>query len=297
MKHKYAFTAALLLCIIIGCYILTSVYVKQEQEQDTTELRVVTSFYPMYVAAANIIGDNPEISLENLSEPQTGCLHDYQLTPEDMKLLSEADIFIINGGGIESFLAEAAKENPNLTIIDASKDIDLLGENAHAWMSVSLYSKQINTISQGLKEIDKGNADSYEANVNLYQKKLKELEEQQQEIKKVASGSNIVLFHEAYEYVAEDYGIKVLDILDLDEERQVSAGEVAKLLTTIKENNISIVLAEELYGSEMGDTVEKETPVKVYYLDTLVRGDYKKDSYIQGMQKNIDILKQAFGVK
>ena len=83
-------------------------------------------FYPMYVAAENVIGDVEGVTLENLSEPQTGCLHDYQLTAVDMKLLSKADVFIVNGGGIESFLSDVAESYPNLKIIQACDGIELL---------------------------------------------------------------------------------------------------------------------------------------------------------------------------
>ena len=52
---------------------LTGWYVSQTQEQtDGQELTVVTSFYPMYIAAENVIGDADGVRLENLSEPQTG---------------------------------------------------------------------------------------------------------------------------------------------------------------------------------------------------------------------------------
>ena len=84
--------------------------------------------------------------------------------------------------------------------------------------------------------------------------------------------------------------------MDLDEERQISAGEVADVLKEINENDVKIILAEELYGSKLAETIQKEADVNVYYLDTLVRGDYDKESYIKGMQENINILKAAFGV-
>ena len=68
---------------------LTGWYVSQTQEQtDGQELTVVTSFYPMYIAAENVIGDADGVRLENLSEPQTGCLHDFQLTPVRRMCLS-----------------------------------------------------------------------------------------------------------------------------------------------------------------------------------------------------------------
>ena len=88
--------------------------------------------------------------------------------------------------------------------------------------------------------------------------------------------------------------MQVAYVMDLDEERQVSAGEVADVISEIKDNDVKVVLAEELYGKDMSDTVMKESEAKVYYLNTLVRGEYEADSYITGMEENIKILKEAF---
>ena len=76
------------------------------------DIEVVTSFYPIYVIAENVIGNTEGISLKNMAQPQTGCLHDYQLSTGDMKKLSTADIFVINGGGMESFLDNALELFP-----------------------------------------------------------------------------------------------------------------------------------------------------------------------------------------
>ena len=87
---------------------------------------VVTSFYPVYIAAKNVIGDVEGVELHNLTEPQTGCLHDYQLTPQDMISLSHADLFLVNGGGIESFLSDVFTSYPELPVAEASEGIDFL---------------------------------------------------------------------------------------------------------------------------------------------------------------------------
>ena len=78
--------------------------------------------------------------------------------------------------------------------------------------------------------------------------------------------------------------------MDLDEERQVSAGEVAQVMNAVEQESVSLILAEEQYGKEMGDMVERETTASVCYLDTLVRGDYDKDSYLAGMEYNFSVL-------
>ena len=128
MKNKYVFVTVLLLVLLLTGAGLTQLYVKEETKQQDSELMVVTSFYPMYIAAMNVIGDTPGVDLQNLSEPQTGCLHDYQLTPADMKLLSGADVFIVNGGGIESFLSDVAADYKNLSIVNACEGLNLLSE-------------------------------------------------------------------------------------------------------------------------------------------------------------------------
>lgn len=315
MKNKYLFVTILLIILLVLGVGLTNVYVACEDKDRDDNIEIVTSFYPMYIAALNIVGDIEDVQLTNLSEPQTGCLHDYQLTPADMKLLSSADIFVVNGGGIESFLADVAEEYEGLAIVEASRDIELLsgeghvhseaehaqddeevhaGENAHAWMSVTDYMQQVQTITDGLCKADPEHAAAYQKNAGIYMEKLASLKEEAEGLKELLSGSPVVIFHEAYEYVADEYGMEVAYVMNLDEERQISAGEVADVLSAIKEHNVTVVLAEEQYGRKMGDTVERESSAKVYYIDPLVRGEYDADSYINAMRENIRILKEAF---
>ena len=379
MKNKYVFTAVLLAVILFVGSVLTTIYVRTEQKQEQEKggnLLVVTSFYPMYVATENVIGDVEGVTLENLSEPQTGCLHDYQLTAEDMKLLSKADVFIVNGGGIESFLSDVAESYPDLKIVQACDGIDLLesaegteesdsndsssdtgadsdehlnenedahvednahseetdihtdsdehseiadthiesnvhnedsdhadhdhsehshgDENAHAWMNLDDYQIQVQNICNGLSEADSTHADRYAANAQTYQAKVQELQQETAELASQIAAQPVVIFHEAYEYIVQEYGLQLAGEMNLDEERQVSAGEVADILHAIEDNHVSVVLAEELYGTDMGEMVAKQSGVKVVYLDTLTRGDYSADSYLEGMKSNIEQLKEAF---
>ena len=294
MKNKYVFVTVMLAVLLFLGVGLTEIYVNHTEEKEDGQYTVVTSFYPMYIAALNVVGENDHIRLENLSEPQTGCLHDYQLTPADMQLLSTADAFIINGGGIESFLGEVAEQYPDLTIINASEQVDLIEDNAHAWMNIEDYMTQVKTIEAELSAADPADAEQFSENTEAYLAKLSSLKEQADAVKPLTEGKNIVIFLEAYEYVAEEFGMQVSYVMDLDEERQVSAGEVADVVRTVTDGGVRVILAEELYGKDMGDTVESETDAKICYLDTLVRGDYDADSYLNAMQQNITLLKEAF---
>lgn len=354
MKNKCKFVGIMFLCILIVCTLAVMAYEHtagktgaagemsdtSDSEKNTDEaddmLTVVTSFYPMYIAALNIVDGVEGVRLENLSEPQTGCLHDFQLTPEDMKLLSTADVFVINGGGIESFMSDVAKAYPKLDVVEACEDVALLSEddadsdhdhdhdadtesdsdhdhdheadaesdsahdhdhgdeNAHAWMSVPRYRTMVQTIASRLAEKDAKHADEYYANAKAYDAKLAVLEEKINSIKSLTNGHNIIIFHEAYAYVADDFSMNACYLLDLDEERSVSAGEIKQVICAIKDDGVSVILAEELYGKSMGDTVSRETDVHVIYIDPLNRGEYDKDSYLYGMEHNIELIKEAF---
>ena len=372
MKNKCKFVGIMFLCILIVCTLAVMAYehayehtagktgaagemsdasdsAKNTDEADDM-LTVVTSFYPMYIATLNIVDGVKGVRLENLSEPQTGCLHDFQLTPEDMKLLSTADVFVINGGGIESFMSDVAKAYPKLDVVEACEDVALLSEddadsdhdhdheadaesdsdhdhdhdadaesdsdhdqdheadaesdsahdhdhgdeNAHAWMSVPRYRTMVQTIASRLAEKDAKHADEYYANAKAYDAKLAVLEEKINSIKSLTNGQNIIIFHEAYAYVADDFSMNACYLLDLDEERSVSAGEIKQVIGAIKDDGVSVILAEELYGKSMGDTVSRETDVHVIYIDPLNRGEYDKDSYLDGMEHNIELIKEAF---
>lgn len=364
MKNKCKFVGIMFLCILIMCTLAVMAYehtagmkgaaggasnasdsAKNTDEADDI-LTVVTSFYPMYIAALNIVDGVEGVRLENLSEPQTGCLHDFQLTPEDMKLLSTADVFVINGGGIESFMSDVAKAYPKLDVVEACENVALLSEddadsdhdhdyeadaesdsdhdhdheadiesdsdheadiesdsthahdhgdeNAHAWMSVPRYRTMVQTIASRLAEKDAKHADEYYANAKAYDAKLAVLEEKINSLKSLTNGQNIIIFHEAYAYVADDFSMNACYLLDLDEERSVSAGEIKQVIGAIKDDGVSVILAEELYGKSMGDTVSRETDVHVIYIDPLNRGEYDKDSYLYGMEHNIELIKEAF---
>ena len=319
MKNKYIFVVLMLAAILVVSFGFTGIYVSHTQNNQDEDFVVVTSFYPMYIAAMNVIGDTNGVTLKNLSEPQTGCLHDFQLTPADMKLLSTADVFIINGGGIEAFMEDIATQYPDLMIIEACEGIELLSEeheheeqhgsgdaivddhdhdhgdvNAHAWMSVELYQKQIENIAKGLTRANPENSASYLANQNAYDGKLSELQQLQEEIRQFFADENeVIMFHCAYDYLALDYDLEVAFCMDLDEERQVSAGEVAQVIDVIKNHGVKYIFAEELYAKDICNLIQKEVAVEVVYLDPLTRGEYDADSYLNAMKENMNRLKMA----
>ena len=157
-------------------------------------VKIVTSFYPMYIFTKNIVKDVEDAIVVNMAEPKAGCLHDYQMTPADMKKIEDADIMVINGAGMESFLDKITKELPQLKIVEASKGLKLLEEeehnhegenyedvghdghehtfNAHLWVSISGAMEEVRNIGDQLAIADPENAEKYKSNVLEFVEKL-----------------------------------------------------------------------------------------------------------------------------
>ena len=88
---------------------------------------VVCSFYPLRVFAENVLRDVPDVSLQTLAPAGTGCLHDFQLLPGDLRALEGAKCLIINGAGMEDqFLPLLKKELSALPLVDCSAGITLI---------------------------------------------------------------------------------------------------------------------------------------------------------------------------
>ena len=69
----------------------------------------------------NVAGGIPGVSVQNFTQPTTGCWHDYSVSPDDMKKLVGADLLVINGAGMESFLTNIIKQYPKMKLVDLSE--------------------------------------------------------------------------------------------------------------------------------------------------------------------------------
>jgi len=332
MRNKYVFTFVLLVCLsLIGTGVIQLSKQRNEgydsqknadegtdakSEEDEGDLKVVTSFYPMYIAAMNVVDGIPGVELINLTEPQTGCLHDYQMTPQDLIELSTADVFVVNGGGIEGFVEEAASSCPSLTIVTASDGITYLGTemesdhdhehfhgdghdhgdiNAHVWMDVNRYIQEIENIAEALGHKDPSNAEAYHNNAHEYREKLQVLCKELEILNGKAEGKKIVIFHDAFAYFADAFDMEVAAIIPMDEDTSLSANQVSEIVTLVNEEQVDMLFTEAQYGTKLADAISRETDAKVYVLDSLVTGEIDKDNYILGMTGNLNTLKEAFG--
>src|SRR5882757_1519251 len=124
-------------------------------ERPGKSINVLCSFYPMYVMALNVVGDTPGVEVECLTEPIIGCLHDYQLTPANLKTIGSADVLVANGAGMEAFINKAVEQSPKLKVIEASRGVKLeFNDNPHVWLSIGGALRETKNIADGLAIAD-----------------------------------------------------------------------------------------------------------------------------------------------
>ncbi|MBQ6631413.1 MAG: zinc ABC transporter substrate-binding protein, partial [Romboutsia sp.] len=283
------------------------------------KIKIVTSFYPMYLLTSEIVKDADNIELINMVDSSTGCLHDYSLTTDNMKLLEDCDIFIVNGAGMESFLDKVIQQKPNLKIVDASEGIELMESNyneaddhdhehdhdhdhshdhdeeynPHVWLSVKNAIKQVQNIESILIEYNPENKDIYSNNTKEYISQLNELDTKiHTELDKIEN-KNIVTFHEAFPYFAKEYNLNIVAVVQREAGSEPSAKELQETIEKIKKLDVKAICVEPQYSTKSAETISKETNVGVCTLDPIVTEESKNSSYIDIMNKNLETLKEA----
>ena len=263
---------------------------------------IVTSFYPMYIDVINITKGVDGVEVINMTKPQTGCLHDYQLTTEDMKTLERADIFVVNGAGMESFLDKAIKQNKRLKVIEAAdyKDINLLkdGEedNPHVWTSVTYAIAQVKAITSKLCEADPSHQEAYRKNALDYVTRLEKLKKEMHEQLDALPHKDIVTFHEAFPYLAKEFKLNIVSVIEREPGSEPTPQELENTIAKVRKMPVKVLFTEPQYSPSAAETIARETGARIYTLDPVVTGEASEqamDAYINAMKNNMEVLKEA----
>lgn len=275
---------------------------------------LVTSFYPIYIFTLNIVDGIDEINVSCMAEQNTGCLHDYQILSRDAKLIADADVFIINGAGMETFLEDVYMSNENLRVIDSSKGVRLIENcdehneekhneeahhdhnhsvNSHIWMSPENAKIQVSNIAEMLISYYPQYKDRIEDNKNNYIIRLTELSDELTEKTKALKNENIITFHEAYDYLASEYGFSVIATVESHDGAQASAKGLAELVSVIEKHNVKVLFIEPDYKGSSATILNSETGARICTLNPVIKGEASSTAYEDIMRENIELILEA----
>lgn len=306
---KIFFTATA--CLLTAVLLLSSCSGGAEKKKSA---QIVTSFYPVYVLTLNLTDGIDGLTVANMTQSRGGCLHDYQLLPGDMRLLSTAQLFIINGAGLETFLDMITGQLPELKICDSSTGASILsgegdahehgegethghdhGDNAHIWLSISNAMIQVQNISDALIETFPKYRDQLESNTSDYLARLRQLQSDIHTLLAPYQGGQIVSFHEGFDYLMEEFGLSIAHEVETHDGAQPSAQELAHVTKEVEAEGVRLLAIDADEPPVSAEVLARETGAVICPLSTIVSGDGDKYSYENAMRQNAQAIAEVMG--
>ena len=279
--------------------------------QNNDRPKIVTTFLPIHLFTKAVVGDTGEVDI--LISPGAE-VHDYQATPDDAKLLAQADILVENGLGIEEFLSGlvANAGNSNLQQITASEGIEVIegeqnehdeeeheGEehghhhgNPHVWLDPVMAQQQVATVRDGLIAINPNNADSYRSNAEAYIQQLQQLDNEFKQRLAPLAGCNFITFHDAFPYLAQRYGLKQEAIVEIPED-SITPKDIQRVQQAAEQYQVKALLTEPGIEDKRIQQISGDLNLPLEAIDPLESGETDPQYYFQAMRGNLEALERA----
>lgn len=265
------------------------------------KIAVITTIFPMYDFVKNIARDRAEVI--NLV-PAGMEPHDFELSTGDMRLLEQADMFVYNGAGMEHFVDRTleALSNNKLLVVEAAGNIETLSSedghpDPHTWLSVKNAMAEAGAVKDALVTIDPENASYYENNYADYMDRLEQLDSRYREELNGLSKNTIVVAHEAFGYLCQEYGLGQEAIEGLTADSEPDSARMKEIIDFCKDEDIRVIFFEELVSPKVADAIAEETGAVTMVLNpieglTAEQQEAELD-YIGLMEANLEALKTA----
>ena len=313
LRSKSLFTVSgTLLCLtaLVSCANPKAADPRSEQ----LTLNVVTTFLPITLFTEAVAGECATVTA--LIPPNLGP-HDFQATPSDIAALSNAQILVKNGLGMEYFLDKLtdSAENNSLQVIDTSRGVAVIksdedengvdggdqsqGEvNPHIWLDPLRAVQQVENIRDGLVKADPGCTVGYTQRAAAYAAQLKELNTAIATQLKPFSGKTFIAFHDFAPYFAERYDLKADFVVDVPEMNPTPA-DLQRVSTKVEQSQLKALLSEPQEGDRSFNALAEDLGVNVVTFDPLETGSEEAskqpDTYFKVMKSNVASLIKSFG--
>jgi zinc transport system substrate-binding protein len=256
----------------------------------TWAITVLTTVKPIQMLTYELVNGvgSTEVLLENNASP-----HDYALRPSDLKKINSADVIVWFGEGLEPFMSKIMDQQNQEKIITVSQlnDVPLRhfdethhddghnhgNEDPHFWLGSSAAKAVARHISQKLSAIDSRHAEQYQANLNKFLANLAETEQQISVKLQPFQTSPYYVFHDAYGYFENQYGLNKLGFFTVSPERKPGAKTLISIRKALSAEENICVFAEPQFKPAVIDSVTRGTSAKIGILDPLAT-DIKVES-------------------
>lgn len=292
MKRFFALLAVIVfLLAFTGC-------AQQESVQ------IVATTMPVYDFTVRLCAGT-DLQVGQLVTESVSCLHDYSLQVRQMRMLEQAQLVVLSGGGLEDFLDAALLSSHN--IVDASAGIDFLcgdhdhesehdhghshASDPHIWLSPVLAQEMAQNICTGLSAAYPEYSEYFLENLQLLLQDLQALQAYGVASLSTLSSRELVTFHDGFAYFAQAFDLQILRAIEEESGREASAAELIDMIHTVEDAQLSAIFTECNGSVSAAEIIAAETGCSIYSLDMAMSGS----SYFDAMYRNIETIKEALG--
>lgn len=286
-----------------------------QSKETNDELKIMTTFYPMYEFSKQVVGDEGDVEL---LIPAGTEAHDYEPSAKDIAKISEADALVYNSAELETWVDRLGEsiDTKQTTFIEAAGQIDLMAgaedhdhehdeqeeehyhaHDPHVWVDPVLAMKEVETIRDVLSEKYPEKKANFEKNAAAYLEELQTLDQEFQAAFKDAKNKTFVTQHAAFAYLAKQYGLIQESIAGISPDEEPSPSRLAELKHYVEDHHVKVIYFEENASSKVAETLAQETGVSLEVLnplESLTNEQLKAgENYVSVMRDNLDALKAS----
>lgn len=232
--------------------------------------------------------------------------HEYEPRPSDVRSVVGAAVVLRSGGDLDAWLdgvlRNAGSDAETLTLIDAMTTRRRGAEvDPHWWQDPRNALRAVDRIRDALVAADPGGRAAYTANAAAYAGRLRALDAAIERCMTAipAARRRLVTDHDALGYFAARYGIAVIGtvIPALSTHAQSSAGEVARLVRTIRAAGVTTIFPESSVNAKLTRAIARDAGARVgpgLYADSLGPAGSPGATYLGALRFNARALARGF---
>ncbi|WOE79721.1 zinc ABC transporter substrate-binding protein [Pseudomonas protegens] len=254
------------------------------------EVRVLTSIKPLQLIAAAV---QDGVAVPEVLLPPGASPHNYALRPSDVRKVQSVDLLYWIGPDMEGFLPRVLKGRslPSVAVQDlpgmklrhfaenSHSHAEEAGEHdhdhrpgtldAHLWLSPVNARVIATRIATDLSAADPANAARYQSNLKAFNERLDALDTRLKARLAGIAGKPYFVFHEAFDYFEDAYGLKHTGVFSVAAEVQPGAQHVAAMRARLQQVGKTCVFSEPPLRPRLAETLVAGLPVKLAELDAL----------------------------
>lgn len=254
------------------------------------EVKVLTSIKPLQLIAAAV---QDGVAIPEVLLPPGASPHNYALRPSDVRKVQSVDLVYWIGPGMEGFLPRvlngrtlpsvAVQDLPGLKLRHFAEDSHSHAEeadehdhdhrpgslDAHLWLSPVNARVIATKMAADLSAADPTNATRYQSNLKAFDERLDAMDLRLKARLAGIAGKPYFVFHEAFDYFEDAYGLKHAGVFSVAAEVQPGAQHVAAMRARLQEVGKTCVFSEPPLRPRLAETLVAGLPVKLAELDAL----------------------------